>query len=137
MSFPVNTVDGLFHDGDPNTSTPGTIIDAEWLNAVQAAVIAMGTVAKTVAATYPISNNDGVLFCDTSGNTDFTLTLPVISGLEAGKRFTIKNVGLVADGGTVSLVAADGKTIDGELQIDIQPRERLLVVFDGANWETI
>lgn len=136
MPFPVNTVDGLFHNGDPSTNTPGTVIDADWLNAVQAAVIAMGTVAKTVAATYPITNYDGVLFCDTTAS-DFTITLPVIAGLVAGKRFIIKNVNFPADAHTVSLVAADGKTIDGELQIDINAREKITVVFDGLNWETI
>lgn len=136
MPFPVNTSDGLFHDGNPATSTPGTVIDAAWLNAVQAAIIAMGTVTKTVDATYPITNNDGVLFCDASEDS-FTVTLPVAAGIPAGKRFIIKNIAPVETETLISIVAGDAKTIDLEPQIDLTGREMVTVCYDGENWETI
>ena len=132
MPFPVNTIDGLFHDGDPGTNTPGTVIDAAWLNAVQAAIIAMGTVPKTVIATYPITNNDGVIFCDTTAAA-FTVTLPVGAGLVAGKRFTLKCTG----DNLLSVVAADAKTIDGGLQVDLVLGDKMTVCYDGANWQII
>ena len=132
MPFPVNPFDNLFHDGDPGTNTPGTEIDAAWLNAIQAAVIAMGTVVKTVVATYPISNNDGVIFCNTEA-APFTVTLPVTSGLVTGKRFTIRCTG----DNLLSVVAADGKTIDDELQHDLVRGDKMTVCYDGINWLTI
>ncbi|MDA8428473.1 MAG: hypothetical protein M0T70_04385 [Geobacteraceae bacterium] len=132
MPFPVNTVDGLFHNGDPSTNTPGTVIDADWLNAVQMAIIAMGTVVKTVVATYPISNNDGVIFGDTS-TAAFTITLPVSSGLSAGKRFSIKCIG----DNLLSVVAADGKYIDDGLQVDMVRGDKMTVCYDGTNWQAI
>ncbi|EIN0016769.1 phage tail protein, partial [Salmonella enterica] len=36
---PVETEDGLFHDGDPVTGTEGTIVYAKIMNAIQGAVI--------------------------------------------------------------------------------------------------
>ncbi len=132
MPFPVNTVDGLFHNGDPSTNTPGTVIDADWLNAVQMAIIAMGTITKTVVATYPISNNDGVIFCDTTAGA-FTITLPVTSGLSAGKRFAIKCTG----DNLLSVVAADGKNIDDGLQVDMVRGDKMTVCYDGTNWQAI
>ncbi|EJZ5971065.1 tail fiber protein, partial [Salmonella enterica] len=36
---PVETEDGLFHDGDPTTGEEGTIVDAKIMNAIQGAVI--------------------------------------------------------------------------------------------------
>ena len=36
---PVNTEDGLFHDGDPSTGIEGTAVSAKWLNPVQGAII--------------------------------------------------------------------------------------------------
>lgn len=34
---PVGTADGMFHDGNPATGEPGTIVSALWLNALQSA----------------------------------------------------------------------------------------------------
>ncbi|MFT4464027.1 MAG: phage baseplate protein [Sodalis sp. (in: enterobacteria)] len=36
---PVETADGLFHDGDPSTGAEGTVVHAKWLNAMQGAMI--------------------------------------------------------------------------------------------------
>jgi len=36
---PVNTEDGLFHDGDPSIGIDGTAVFAKWLNPVQGAII--------------------------------------------------------------------------------------------------
>nr|WP_241391865.1 hypothetical protein [Serratia proteamaculans]ULG15967.1 hypothetical protein 591p_00116 [Serratia proteamaculans] len=36
---PVDTEDGLFHDGDPSTGTEGTVVSQKWLNPVQGAII--------------------------------------------------------------------------------------------------
>lgn len=132
--IPINTPDGLFHDGNPATNTPGTIITAEWLNAVQADLLALAGTVKTVTATYPVNNNDGIIFADTSG-AGFTVTLPVVAGLVPGKRFFFKNLG----DNTMTLVAADGKTIDGVLEVELQLRgEKITVCLtDGGKWESI
>ncbi|MBN1085947.1 hypothetical protein JNO12_14960 [Erwinia aphidicola] len=45
---PVDTSDGLFHDGDPSTGVEGTVVHAKWLNAQQGATIDLQTEIKAV-----------------------------------------------------------------------------------------
>ncbi|ECZ0090159.1 tail fiber protein, partial [Salmonella enterica subsp. enterica] len=47
---PVETEDGLFHDGDPTTGEEGTIVDAKIMNAIQGAVIDIQTECISVLA---------------------------------------------------------------------------------------
>ncbi|EDN6658182.1 tail fiber protein [Salmonella enterica] len=47
---PVETEDGLFHDGDPTTEEEGTIVDAKIMNAIQGAVIDIQTECISVLA---------------------------------------------------------------------------------------
>lgn len=47
---PVDTVDGLFHDGDPSTGAEGTIVYAEIMNSLQGAVIDIQTENKNILA---------------------------------------------------------------------------------------
>ncbi|MFT4466220.1 MAG: phage baseplate protein, partial [Sodalis sp. (in: enterobacteria)] len=47
---PVETADGLFHDGDPSTGTEGTVVHAKWLNAMQGAMIDTQTEHKNILA---------------------------------------------------------------------------------------
>lgn len=47
---PVETEDGLFHDGDPTTGEEGTIVDAKIMNAIQGAVIDIQTECINVLA---------------------------------------------------------------------------------------
>ncbi|KJH66134.1 hypothetical protein UF16_17495, partial [Chromobacterium violaceum] len=35
---PINSPDGLFHDGNPYTGELGTVVTSEWLNGMQSAV---------------------------------------------------------------------------------------------------
>ncbi|MCW3479750.1 pyocin knob domain-containing protein [Neisseriaceae bacterium JH1-16] len=37
----INSSDGLFHDGNPATSQPGTIVTAAWLNAIQGELLSV------------------------------------------------------------------------------------------------
>ncbi|MCP1293282.1 MULTISPECIES: phage tail protein [Chromobacterium] len=37
---PINSPDGLFHDGNPTTGELGTIVSADWLNSLQQATVA-------------------------------------------------------------------------------------------------
>lgn len=47
---PVETPDGLFHDGDPSQQIEGTILYSKWLNSVQGATIGMQKEMKSVFA---------------------------------------------------------------------------------------
>lgn len=136
MSFPVNTPDNLFHDGDPATNTPGTVVTADWLNTVQASIIAMGFTVRMMSGAGLITNADGVIFCDSSSGT-FTLTLPTTSGLFAGKRFYLKNIASIATGNDITIATPDTKTIDEALSLTIMPRESCWIIYNGTNWETM
>ncbi|WP_267432024.1 phage baseplate protein [Erwinia psidii] len=47
---PVDTEDGLFHDGDPSTGAEGTIVYAKIMNAIQGGVIDIQTENKNILA---------------------------------------------------------------------------------------
>ncbi|WP_336844185.1 gp53-like domain-containing protein [Serratia nevei] len=62
---PVDTEDGLFHDGDPSTGTEGTVVSQTWLNPVQGAVISsqqeMASVLKEAGIKIDPSKQDQLL----------------------------------------------------------------------------
>ncbi|MBT9431347.1 hypothetical protein JZM24_02780 [Candidatus Sodalis endolongispinus] len=47
---PIDSEDGLFHDGDPTGDVRGTVLYAQWLNAMQGAVIDTQTEHKNILA---------------------------------------------------------------------------------------
>ncbi|WP_041866736.1 hypothetical protein [Sodalis glossinidius] len=47
---PIDSEDGLFHDGDPAGDVRGTVVYAQWLNAMQGAVIDTQTEQKNILA---------------------------------------------------------------------------------------
>ncbi|EOS96857.1 hypothetical protein LU631_15325 [Erwinia tracheiphila] len=47
---PVDTDDGLFHDGDPSTGAEGTIVYAKIINALQGGIIDIQTENKNILA---------------------------------------------------------------------------------------
>ncbi|RAP70082.1 hypothetical protein [Candidatus Erwinia dacicola] len=47
---PVDTDDGLFHDGDPSTGAEGTIVYAKIMNALQGGIIDIQTENKNILA---------------------------------------------------------------------------------------
>lgn len=132
--IPINTPDGLFHAGNPALAIPGTVITAEWLNAVQDDLINIAGTVRKVSAAYPLVNGDNILLCDTTA-AGFTVTLPALSGLGALKQFTVKNLPGGID--NIALVTADAKNIDGQLQLDLAPGDRARLCHDGTNWFTI
>lgn len=89
----------------------------------------------TLAVESTFDGAQGTLFLNPAEGTTVPFHLPVYGSVSAGKRFSIKNIcqGL-AD---ATLDAGDGKTIDGEAIISIMPGEKITVVKDGVNWQTI
>lgn len=129
----INTADGLFHEGNPATGEKGTKVTAEWLNALQEEVIGMAAGIRTIAATATLLESDGIIFADTSAGA-MTIHLPTYANVGSTKRYIIKNGGV----NSVTLDAAEGKTIDGELTLLLlAPGDRCTIVKDGVNWQTI
>ncbi|WP_338505938.1 hypothetical protein VRB49_12775 [Erwinia aphidicola] len=58
---PVDTSDGLFHDGDPSTGVEGTVVHAKWLNAQQGATIDLQTEIKAVLSAAGMTPNSSTL----------------------------------------------------------------------------
>jgi hypothetical protein len=131
----INSSDGLFHDGDPSAGTQGTIVTADWLNAIQeVAVDTMGDIVSVTAA-HTFIESEGVAFCDTTAGA-FAISLPVYASVGALKRYIIKNV---AAHGSADLVvnAADGLTIDRLVSINVMAGEKVTIIKDGTSWQTI
>lgn len=129
----INSVDGLFHDGDPAASQKGTKVTAAWLNALQEVAVGLGGDIQTKVAAYTLVESDGVLFANPTEGTTVVYHLPVYGTVGVLKRYKIKNIGE----GIAQIDAADGKTVDGAATLDLLPGDRCELAKDGANWQTI
>lgn len=131
MSIPrPPTTDGQFHDGDPATGTLGTIVSAAWLNAVMETAIGFGGDSIPIAAETTLDETVGRGFI-TNGAP---VHLPVFATVSPLKEYRLK----VIDGTPSVLNCADGKTVDGQASIPLNPGDRVTVVKDPTgNWQTI
>jgi hypothetical protein len=133
--IPINTADGLFHDGNEVTGEPGTTVTAAWLNSVQSDLISLaGGGIKTVQGDYSMTAADGIVRVNSPG-APAAIQLPPTAGLAVGTRRIVRNVAE----NLVTVSAADGKTIDGQLTAELPaPHDRLIVYLtDELTWETI
>lgn len=124
----IDSPDGLFHEGNPAIGEKGTKVTAVWLNAAQEEIVGIGGNTITAAVETTLNELDGVVFVNGA-----PIHLPTYGTVPARKRFTIKNIGAT----DVTINAADGKTIDGAASIFIVFGEKITIVKDGANWQTI
>lgn len=131
----IDSADGLFHDGNPSTGVKGTKVTAAWLNALQDEVIGAGGNIRTVTVLTTLLETDGVVFGNTAGGA-ITVHLPSYATVAGSKRYIVKNIGIT--GSTdLTIDAIDAKTIDGLVSISIIPGEKVELVKDGNNWQTI
>jgi hypothetical protein len=129
----INSPDGLFHEGDPASGQKGTKVTADWLNGLQDLALGMGGDIVTAAVETTLTEAHGVLFADPPEGQTVPYHLPNYASAGPFKRYKVKNIGQ----GEAQLNAADGKTIDGELTISLNPGDRCEITKDGANWQTI
>lgn len=73
-----------------------------------------------------------IILCG-SGNETFTLTLPPVASVVAGKIYSVKNIGT----GLITLDGNGAETIDGDADQPIADAECLRVVSDGTEWWAI
>jgi len=74
-----------------------------------------------------LTNTDAVLFC----NGTFSVTIPAIGTLDAGKWFVVNNVG----SGTITVTGVE--TINGAASVTLVPDESLYIVSNGTNWRIV
>ena len=129
----IDSIDGLFHEGNPATGQKGTKVTAVWLNDLQESVIAMGGNIVTAAVETTLTEGDGVLFANPPEGQSVLYNLPAYAAVGELKRYKVKNIGQ----GEALIAAADAKTIDGELTLSLLPGDRFEIAKDGANWQTI
>jgi hypothetical protein len=94
----------------------------------------LGNVVSVTTA-YTFASTDGVGLCNTSSGA-FTISLPVYATVGSTKRYTIKNTASTGSP-LVTVNAADGKTIDTFASITVMSGEKVTVIKDGSNWQTI
>jgi hypothetical protein len=129
----IESVDGLFHEGNPSSGQKGTKVTATWLNALQEIVIGVGGSIVTAAVETTLVESHGVLFANPAEGTTVLYHLPNYDSVGGTKRFNVKNIGQ----GVAMIDSADGKTIDGLASIPVEPGEKVTVAKDGSNWQTI
>ena len=80
-------------------------------------------------ANYTATPLDDVIICG-GGNESFTITLPAVSSVEAGKVYFIKNEG----SGTITVDGNGAETIDGAATKTLNQYDSIQVQSDGTEW---
>ncbi len=91
-----------------NSQTAGTFRDLKLRNLIATGNLALGIVAKT--ANYTVTANDHTIECDATSGA-ITLTLPAVSGAQAGTQYILKKTDASANAVTFDGNASE--TIDG------------------------
>ena len=128
----IESVDGLFHEGNPASGQKGTKVTAAWLNAVQEAAIGVSGDIITADDETTLTEADGVLFANPADGATELYHLPVYATVGALKSYRIENIGE----GVASINAVDGKTIAGAETLLLAPGDRCEITKDGTNWQT-
>ncbi|GFO67871.1 hypothetical protein GMLC_14500 [Geomonas limicola] len=129
----IDSVDGLFHEGNSAAGQKGTKVTAVWLNALQEEVISRGGSILTSDVEAALDETHGILFANPAEGITVRYHIPAYATVGALKRFKVKNIGQ----GTAEIDASDAKTIDGDLVLTLAPGDRCEIVKDGTNWQTI
>jgi hypothetical protein len=129
----INSVDGLFHEGNPAIGQKGTKVTSVFFNDIQEEVIALGGNILSSDIEVTLEEIHGICFANPPEGDSVQYHLPDYDTVGPLKRFKIKNIGQ----GEAQLDAVDGKTIDGEATLSLAPGDRFELVKDGANWQTI
>lgn len=79
---PVNTEDGLFHDGDPSTGAEGTIVYAKIMNALQGGIIDIQTENKNILA-------EAKMTPDPSKNNQLLMAIKAIATVIAANAVSV------------------------------------------------
>lgn len=155
---PYATVDNKFSEGNPATGVEATWMTDDWANSVQeelAAVIeaagivldkptntqlltaiqAMGMLGTplVLAEETTLTTVHGLILPDPPEGSIVPYHLPIYGSVAAYKRYRFRNIGQ----GIARLDAADGKTIDGDVTLDLAPGDRCEVAKVAGNWQTI
>lgn len=129
----IDSPDGLFHEGNPAGGEKGTKVTAVWLNALQELVLGIGGDIVTAAVETTLTESAGVLLANPADGVTVAYHLPAYATVGGFKRYKLKNIGQ----GIAEINAVDGKYIDDELILYLNPGDRCEVAKDGANWQTI
>lgn len=149
---PIETDDGLFHNGNLSTNALGTPVTASWLNSVQGEIVstireaglepsaavqlpeAIKLLARLQARSAPLVtlSTDTALDRDDdwstvrfTGQSTSTVTLPLLTAEDAGWRCTLINA---QDNPYVGL------WIGGLVRVGLAARESLTVQWNGTAW---
>ena len=133
MGIHPDTDDGYFVTGDPFTGSrpPGSVPQVEFFNALLDMIDGYPAGPPTpVVAETTLDANDRILFVSAAA----PLHLPIYATVGAGKQYTVKCI----DGDLASIVdAADGKLINGQAQLPLNPGDCFTLAKDGNNWQTL
>ena len=135
MPIHPDTADGYFVSGDPQTGNapPGSKPGLDFFNALLDLLDAGGIIEppSVTAVDITLAGQTGLFLVPAAG-AQIACHLPVYATVAAGKSYRMKNTGQ----GSVLINAADGKTIDGELIMELWPGDKCLIIKDGTNWQT-
>jgi len=106
-----------------NTNSPKSGIDIN---------TSVGIALKTVSADYTPTQEDHVIFCETSGS-NFSIDLPDASSIY-GRKYIINNIG---SGGVKIYANGGANLIDGGNLIKLSQNEFIEVINDGSDWYII
>lgn len=117
------------------TASGGSFRDQKLRNGILTGNLALGIVAKT--ANYTVTANDGVIECDAASGA-ITLTLPAVSGAQAGTTYTLKKTDVSANAVTFDGNASE--TIDGATTVSTTTQWASITIIRnaaGTAWITL
>jgi hypothetical protein len=105
-----------FINGDPATGVLGTVVTAEFLNALGISPSLL-TAVRTVTANDDVEvDTDYVLLCDCTAG-DISLQLAALVDLQSSREYVFKKIDSSANKATI--VCDGAETIDGATSIDL------------------
>jgi phage-related tail fiber protein len=87
----------------------------------------------TLAVETTLTASYGTIFLNPAEGATLLLHLPSYETVTTRKGYRLKNIGQ----GLSTVDAADGKSVDGGVSIDLYPGDKTEIAKDGANWQTI
>ena len=122
----------IFENDNPSEGAPGTVVYAEFLNALGLSPNIRAGIARVTASRVIDPDTDHILLVDASGGA-ITLTIPEEAELPVNRRLVLKKIDA-----TDNAVTLTGRMIDDEESISLTvPKEKVTMVSDGTDLWTV
>ncbi len=124
-----------FVNGDPAHGVLGTVVTAEFLNALGISPLITNPIRTATISGSVDKDADFMILVDCSAGP-VNLALPAIADVQSMRRFKFKKTDATAN--VVTITPSGAETIDGEANVQlILKNEKVEIASDGTGWQNI